>query len=69
MSIRSEGNGLFGMKWSFPRLDEAVSAPLGDLAQSGRLDRTLIAVFGEFGRTPKFEGQGHAIFLKDSSLY
>ncbi len=52
------GNGPFGMKWSLPRLDEALSALLDDLHQQGLLEDTLVAVVGEFGRTPKFEGKG-----------
>jgi len=37
-----------------PKLDQAVSALLADLAQSGQLENTLVIVMGEFGRTPKF---------------
>jgi len=37
----------------FPPTDQAVSALLDDLADSGRLDDTLIVMAGEFGRTPK----------------
>ena len=36
-----------------PQLDSAVSALLNDLSDRGLLDRTLVAVMGEFGRTPK----------------
>lgn len=36
-----------------PPLDRCVSALLDDLADSGRLDETLVIVTGEFGRTPK----------------
>ncbi|MBM4004313.1 MAG: DUF1501 domain-containing protein [Planctomycetes bacterium] len=36
-----------------PPLDRSVSALLDDLAESGRLDETLVIVTGEFGRTPK----------------
>jgi hypothetical protein len=36
-----------------PELDRAVSALLDDLKDRGLLDSTLVAVFGEFGRTPK----------------
>lgn len=57
------GNGPFGMKWSLPRLDQAVSALLQDLVDRSLLDETLVVVVGEFGRTPKFEkngkGRGH----------
>lgn len=57
------GNGPFGMKWSLPRLDQGVSALLEDLHQRGMLERTLVVLMSEFGRTPKFEndnrGRGH----------
>lgn len=36
-----------------PRLDEALSALLSDLAERGLLSETLVLVLGEFGRTPK----------------
>ncbi|MFN0020738.1 MAG: DUF1501 domain-containing protein [Pirellulaceae bacterium] len=36
-----------------PPLDRCVSALLDDLAESGRLEETLVVVTGEFGRTPK----------------
>lgn len=52
------GNGPFGMKWSLPRLDQAVSALLEDLDERGLLSETLVVLLGEFGRTPKFEGRG-----------
>ncbi len=39
-----------------PPTDRAVSALLDDLADSGRLDSTLIVMAGEFGRTPKVFG-------------
>ncbi len=52
------GNGPFGMKWSLPRLDQALSALIEDLDLRGMLDETLVAVVTEFGRTPKFEGKG-----------
>ncbi len=34
-------------------LDQAVSALLEDLARTGRLERTLVVMMGEMGRTPK----------------
>ena len=36
-----------------PQLDAALSSLLTDLADRGRLSRTLVVVTGEFGRTPK----------------
>ncbi|HEV3444059.1 MAG TPA: DUF1501 domain-containing protein [Gemmataceae bacterium] len=37
----------------FPPTDQALSALLDDLSESGQLDSTLIVMAGEFGRTPK----------------
>lgn len=39
-----------------PQFDAAFTNLLDDLHQRGRLDRTLIAVLGDFGRTPKING-------------
>jgi hypothetical protein len=36
-----------------PYLDQGLSALMDDLTDRGRFDETLIACFGEFGRTPK----------------
>jgi uncharacterized protein (DUF1501 family) len=36
-----------------PQLDAAVSSLLQDLVERGLLGRTLVAVMGEFGRSPK----------------
>jgi hypothetical protein len=36
-----------------PQFDAACSSLIDDLQQRGRLDRTLVAVLGDFGRTPK----------------
>jgi uncharacterized protein (DUF1501 family) len=36
-----------------PQFDAAASSLIEDLADSGRLSRTLVAVLGDFGRTPK----------------
>jgi hypothetical protein len=41
-----------------PQLDAALSSLLNDLADRGLLGRTLVAVMGEFGRTPKINGNG-----------
>jgi hypothetical protein len=46
-----------------PPLDQGLSALLDDLRESGRLEKTLVVVTGEFGRTPKIStlpGQAHA---------
>ncbi len=41
-----------------PALDRAVSSVLADLAARGLLERTLVAVMGEFGRTPRINNAG-----------
>lgn len=42
-----------GHAGKIPKLDEALSALLGDLGERGLLKETLVLVMGEFGRTPK----------------
>jgi len=39
-----------------PQFDAACSSLIEDLADRGMLDRTLVAVMGDFGRTPKVNG-------------
>lgn len=41
-----------------PPMDQAYSALLEDLSQSGMLDETLVVWMGEFGRTPKINPAG-----------
>jgi uncharacterized protein (DUF1501 family) len=41
-----------------PMMDRAFSALVTDLEVRGLLDETLVVWFGEFGRTPKFNGNG-----------
>jgi hypothetical protein len=41
-----------------PPMDRAVSTLLDDLDERGLLDTTLVAIFGEFGRTPLINAQG-----------
>jgi hypothetical protein len=36
-----------------PQLDSACASLINDLVERGMLERTLVAVFGDFGRTPK----------------
>lgn len=43
-------------KLLMPMMDQAFSALLEDLSQRGMLDETLVVWWGEFGRTPKFNG-------------
>jgi uncharacterized protein (DUF1501 family) len=41
-----------------PQADQSLSALIEDLDERGLLDSTLIVALGEFGRTPKINGQG-----------
>jgi len=41
-----------------PQFDLALTALVEDLDQRGMLDETVIAVFSEFGRTPKINNKG-----------
>lgn len=41
-----------------PQFDVTFAALMDDLAERGLLDETLIVVIGEFGRTPKINGNG-----------
>ena len=40
-----------------PMMDQAYSALMNDLTERGLLDETLVVWVGEFGHTPKFNGQ------------
>ncbi len=59
-----------------PQLDAAVSSLLGDLEARGRLDRTVVAVMGEFGRSPRVNGMagrdhwphGYSLFLAGGGI-
>jgi hypothetical protein len=44
--------------YHLPAVDRAFAALLDDLAQTGRLARTLVVYLTEFGRTPKFNQYG-----------
>jgi hypothetical protein len=52
------GGGSYGMGWCLPVLDEALSALISDLHERGLLERTLVVVVGEFGRSPRIQTQG-----------
>jgi hypothetical protein len=54
----SFGTGTYGLRFILPRLDQAVSALLEDLGQRGLLGDTLVAMLGEFGRSPKISNMG-----------
>src|SRR4051812_2911711 len=51
-------DGSYGMNWCLPVLDEALSALITDLNERGLLERTLVVVVGEFGRSPRINTQG-----------
>ena len=46
-------NNFKSLKTKLPQVDQGYSALLDDLAERGLLDSTVVACFGEFGRTPK----------------
>ncbi len=50
--------GTYGLRFILPRLDQAVSALLDDLEHRGLLGDTLVAMLGEFGRSPTITKQG-----------
>jgi hypothetical protein len=55
-------NGITGYQmlkefYCLPSLDRGFSALIEDLSQRGLLDETLVAMLGEFGRTPKINPQ------------
>src|SRR5688572_27042595 len=52
------GTGSYGMGWCLPLLDQALSALLTDLRERGLLERTLVVVIGEFGRSPRINTTG-----------
>jgi hypothetical protein len=55
---RATGFEMLKANYCLPPLDQGYSALLEDLATRGLLDETLVAVYGEFGRTPKINNNG-----------
>ncbi len=56
------GYGMLKSEYCLPSLDRGFHALMEDLSQRGSLDETLVAMFGEFGRTPKInknQGRDH----------
>src|SRR6516225_3062676 len=56
------GYAMLKEKYCIPPLDRACAALLEDLTDRGLLDETLVAMVGEFGRTPKInssQGRDH----------
>lgn len=50
----THGNNFKKLKGELlPQLDLAAGSLLDDLAERGMLERTVVAIFGDFGRTPK----------------
>ncbi len=45
-----------GMKSRLPSMDQSIAALIEDLSQRGMLDDTIVCVMGEFGRTPRVNG-------------
>ncbi len=54
------GNGSYGMGYCLPVLDTALTALFTDLQERGMLEKTLVVVTGEFGRTPRINQNGSA---------
>ncbi len=59
-----------------PQLDAAIPSLLEDLADRGMLERTLVVVMGEFGRSPRINGTagrehwslGYSLFLAGGGI-
>jgi hypothetical protein len=53
----THGNNFVSLKTRLlPEFDAAASSLLADLEERGLLDRTIVAMMGEFGRSPKING-------------
>ncbi|MEZ5939824.1 MAG: DUF1501 domain-containing protein [Planctomycetaceae bacterium] len=52
----THGNNFKSMRTKLPALDNGLSNLITDLEDRGRLDDTLILMSGEFGRTPRING-------------
>lgn len=50
------GGNFTRARQDMPMLDQGLSALIEDLDQRGMLDDTMVVVWGEFGRTPKING-------------
>jgi hypothetical protein len=60
----THNNAFNALKNRLPSFDRALSALLGDLAQRGLLQKTLVVVMGEFGRTPKITATAAATTIR-----
>jgi Protein of unknown function (DUF1501) len=55
----THGNNFTSLKNRLlPQFDAASASLIGDLADRGMLGRTLVAILGDFGRTPKINANG-----------
>lgn len=55
----THGNNFKTLKGTLlPQFDGACSSLIGDLADRGMLERTVVAVLGDFGRTPRINAAG-----------
>ena len=55
----THGNNFKTLKGSLlPQFDAACSSLISDLADRGMLERTIVAVLGDFGRTPRINANG-----------
>ncbi|GAB4458729.1 MAG: DUF1501 domain-containing protein [Armatimonadaceae bacterium] len=54
----THNNGFNSLKNLLPRFDQGVGAFIADLSQRGLLDKTMVIVIGEFGRTPVINRDG-----------
>jgi hypothetical protein len=54
----THGDNFPRLRHLLPILDTGLAALVGDLEDRGLLDEVVIVVWGEFGRTPRINGQG-----------
>lgn len=54
----THSKGFKTLSTCLPPLDQGLAALLDDLRAGGRLERTVLVVFGEFGRTPRVNAGG-----------
>ena len=55
---RNPGDSRSASHALIPGLDKAIAALIGDLADRGILDETLVLIMTDFGRTPKINSTG-----------
>ncbi|MBC8290683.1 MAG: DUF1501 domain-containing protein, partial [Planctomycetes bacterium] len=52
------GSTAYGLSWARQNVEKAVAEMLVQITDRGILDSTLVAMVGEFGRTPKVNNRG-----------